>query len=103
MKKKTSTSKRPTRNAVGSDALVRATLTRAIVGMWTRWEKGTAVKARKQADGYYFIERVKPDGLLYCANKMAGVPRDLLRFSPNTPVCHAETQPQQKHLTPQRR
>lgn len=89
MRKKTSKRKRLTRNAVGSDALVRATLTRAIVGRWTRWEKGTAVKARKQADGYYFIERVKPDGLLYCANQMAGVPRDLLRFSPNTKISHA--------------
>jgi hypothetical protein len=62
--------------------LRRARLTRAIVGQWTRWEKGTAVTARKQDDGNYFIRRVRPkqNAMLECMNSMASVPRDLLRF-----------------------
>ena len=82
MKKTKPKSKRRTQNAVGSDALVRATLTRAIIGRWTRWEKGTAVLVRKQDDGNYFMWREKPDGVLNCCNQMAGIPRDILCFSP---------------------
>lgn len=59
----------------------RARLKMAIVGRWTRWDKGILVKARKLEDGNFFIERarrIKPD--VFCANQMVGVPRDMLSF-----------------------
>lgn len=86
MKKKTrkTQDQRPVR-VVGSGRMVRvrrARLTRAIVGQWTRWNAGTLVYARKQADGNYFLKRVHPkvNEHVNCLNELAGAPRDLLRF-----------------------